>query len=221
MSARSHCSTPERISPRAPNEPGSRSGAWYAATFIRSAGNDLISAGIHCRKVNSRKVAKSQDPARPPLDPTCGVRQVSSGKAGCSATEKSRQRTWEPGHAPRVRTPDHHGVRGAHGTPGGCDLVDGGAGSAPRTLRARPPSGGERCGSSSASNEQPPPIASSDASCSLGAGRQSATRRAYERQVWFRRGQRWPVGCEGRISVIKRRHGLRRCRYHGVDRMHR
>jgi len=52
-------------------------------------------------------------------------------------------------------------------------------------------------------------------------GPKSATRRAYERQAWFRRGQRWRVGCEGRISVIKRRHGLRRCRYHGVDGMHR
>jgi IS5 family transposase len=52
-------------------------------------------------------------------------------------------------------------------------------------------------------------------------GPKSANRRAYERQAWFRRGQRWRVGCEGRISVIKRRHGLRRCRYHGVDGMHR
>ena len=48
-------------------------------------------------------------------------------------------------------------------------------------------------------------------------GPKSATRRAYERQRWFRRGQRWRVGCEGRISVLKRRHGLRRCRYHGAD----
>ena len=46
-------------------------------------------------------------------------------------------------------------------------------------------------------------------------GRTTAARRAYERQRWFRRGQRWRVGCEGRISVLKRRHGLRRCRYHG------
>ncbi len=52
-------------------------------------------------------------------------------------------------------------------------------------------------------------------------GPKSPTRRAYERQRWFRRGQRWRVGCEGRISVLKRRHGLRRCRYHGVDGMHR
>lgn len=48
-------------------------------------------------------------------------------------------------------------------------------------------------------------------------GRQTPARRAHERQRWFRRGQRWRVGCEGRISVIKRRHGLRRCRYRGAD----
>ena len=52
-------------------------------------------------------------------------------------------------------------------------------------------------------------------------GPKSPARRAYERQRWFRRGQRWRVGCEGRISVIKRRHGLDRCRYHGEDGMHR
>ena len=52
-------------------------------------------------------------------------------------------------------------------------------------------------------------------------GPKSPARRAYERQHWFRRGQRWRVGCEGRISVLKRRHGLRRCRYHGIDGMHR
>ncbi len=48
-------------------------------------------------------------------------------------------------------------------------------------------------------------------------GRKTPSRRAHERQRWFRRGQRWRVGCEGRISVIKRRHGLRRCRYRGAD----
>ena len=52
-------------------------------------------------------------------------------------------------------------------------------------------------------------------------GPKSPTRRAYERQRWFRREQRWRVGCEGRISVLKRRHGLNRCRYHGEDGMHR
>ncbi|MEW6320542.1 MAG: ISNCY family transposase [Acidobacteriota bacterium] len=52
-------------------------------------------------------------------------------------------------------------------------------------------------------------------------GRKSPARRAHERQRWFRRGQRWRTGCEGRISVLKRRHGLRRCRYRGQDGMHR
>lgn len=52
-------------------------------------------------------------------------------------------------------------------------------------------------------------------------GRKTPARRTYERQRWFRRGQRWRVGCEGRISVLKRRHGLRRCRYRGADGTHR
>ncbi len=52
-------------------------------------------------------------------------------------------------------------------------------------------------------------------------GRKTAARRAYERARWFRRGARWRVGCEGRISVLKRRHGLRRCAYRGRDGLHR
>jgi hypothetical protein len=38
---------------------------------------------------------------------------------------------------------------------------------------------------------------------------------------WFRHGQRLRVGCEGRISVLKRRDGLARCRYRGMDGMKR
>lgn len=37
----------------------------------------------------------------------------------------------------------------------------------------------------------------------------------------FRRAQAWRTGCEGRISVLKRRHGLARCRYRGADGMNR
>jgi transposase, IS5 family len=40
-------------------------------------------------------------------------------------------------------------------------------------------------------------------------------RRAYERQRWFRRAQRFRAGMEGRISVLKRRGNLGRCRDHG------
>jgi transposase, IS5 family len=53
------------------------------------------------------------------------------------------------------------------------------------------------------------------------AGGKSPERRAHERQRWFRRGHRWRVGCEGRISVLKRRHGLQRCLYHGHEGMER
>jgi transposase, IS5 family len=52
-------------------------------------------------------------------------------------------------------------------------------------------------------------------------GRKTAERQAYERQRWFRRGRDWRAGIEGRISGLKRRHGLDRCRYHGEDGMER
>jgi IS5 family transposase len=43
----------------------------------------------------------------------------------------------------------------------------------------------------------------------------SAERRREQKKRWFKEGQRWRTGCEGRISVLKRRHGLRRCIYRG------
>lgn len=49
----------------------------------------------------------------------------------------------------------------------------------------------------------------------------SEERRKFQKQRWFKRGQKWRTGCEGRISVVKRRHGLARCRYHGTDGMRR
>ena len=49
----------------------------------------------------------------------------------------------------------------------------------------------------------------------------SADRRREQKKRWFRNGQRWRTGCEGRISVSKRRHGLNRCRYRGDDGMKR
>ena len=49
------------------------------------------------------------------------------------------------------------------------------------------------------------------------AGHKSAQRRQHERQAWFRRGRRYQAGIEGRISVLKRKHGLDRCLNHGQD----
>ena len=49
----------------------------------------------------------------------------------------------------------------------------------------------------------------------------SATRKREQKKRWFRNGQRRRTGCEGRISVSKRRHGLNRSRYRGDDGMQR
>lgn len=43
----------------------------------------------------------------------------------------------------------------------------------------------------------------------------SLERKREQRKRWFRNGQKWRTGSEGRISVVKRRHGLDRCRYKG------
>jgi IS5 family transposase len=43
----------------------------------------------------------------------------------------------------------------------------------------------------------------------------SPERRRHQKKRSFRRGQKWRTGAEGRISVLKRRHGLNRCRYRG------
>ena len=46
-------------------------------------------------------------------------------------------------------------------------------------------------------------------------GHKSAARRQYESHAWFRRGRRYHAGIEGRISVLKRKHGLDCCLDHG------
>jgi IS5 family transposase len=43
----------------------------------------------------------------------------------------------------------------------------------------------------------------------------SRERRREQKKRWFRDGQKWRTGSEGRISVVKRRHGLNRSRYKG------
>ena len=49
----------------------------------------------------------------------------------------------------------------------------------------------------------------------------SPERKREQKKRWFRNGQKWRTGCEGRISVAKRRHGLSRCLYKGYVGMHR
>jgi IS5 family transposase len=43
----------------------------------------------------------------------------------------------------------------------------------------------------------------------------SVERKKLQKKRWFRNGQKWRTGAEGRISLLKRRHGLNRCRYKG------
>jgi IS5 family transposase len=43
----------------------------------------------------------------------------------------------------------------------------------------------------------------------------SPQRKQEQKKRWFKKAQKWRTGCEGRISVLKRRHGLTRCRYKG------
>ncbi|MBC8165151.1 MAG: ISNCY family transposase [Bryobacteraceae bacterium] len=49
----------------------------------------------------------------------------------------------------------------------------------------------------------------------------STDRKKLEKSRWFKKAQAWRTGCEGRISVLKRRHGLSRCRYSGAEGMKR
>ncbi len=49
----------------------------------------------------------------------------------------------------------------------------------------------------------------------------SKERKKLQKSRWFRNAQKWRTGSEGRISVVKRRHGLNRCRYRGLSGMKR
>jgi IS5 family transposase len=47
-------------------------------------------------------------------------------------------------------------------------------------------------------------------------GYRSKAREKHEHQAWFVKGRKWHAGVEGRISVLKRAHGLGRCLAHGL-----
>jgi len=46
-------------------------------------------------------------------------------------------------------------------------------------------------------------------------------RKEKQKKRWFKKLQKWRTGCEGRISILKRRHGLQRSRYKGIRGMKR
>ena len=49
-------------------------------------------------------------------------------------------------------------------------------------------------------------------------GQKTAEREALERTSTFKKGQRFRAGIEGRISVLFRGRGMKRCRAHGRER---
>ena len=53
--------------------------------------------------------------------------------------------------------------------------------------------------------------------CLPKAGKKSTARKEYERQRWFKRARRFRAGIEGRISLMKRREYLGRCRDKGEE----
>jgi transposase, IS5 family len=53
--------------------------------------------------------------------------------------------------------------------------------------------------------------------CLPKAGKKSTERKKYEKQRWFKRARRFRAGIEGRISVMKRREHLGRCRDKGEE----
>ena len=73
----------------------------------------------------------------------------------------------------------------------------------------------------SASNEKAAHEKGVERVCIPNRSTKSAERKKEQKKRWFRDGQKWRTGCEGRISVLKRRHGLNRCRYKGDDGMRR
>jgi IS5 family transposase len=73
----------------------------------------------------------------------------------------------------------------------------------------------------SAKNEQAAKDKGVKRVCVPSRSTKSAERKREQKKRWFRNGQKWRTGCEGRISVLKRRHGLNRSRYKGDDGMKR
>ena len=53
--------------------------------------------------------------------------------------------------------------------------------------------------------------------CLPKSGKKSAFREEYEGQGWYKRARRFRAGIEGRISVMKRREYLGRCRDKGEE----
>lgn len=73
----------------------------------------------------------------------------------------------------------------------------------------------------SADNEGLARTAGVERVCLPAVGRAPPERAGVERERWFRRGYRFRAGIEGRVHVLRRDFGLKRCRYCGEGGMER
>ena len=78
-----------------------------------------------------------------------------------------------------------------------------------------------RRASSRRATKPPRTNAASSASRSPTSAPRAPSASKLHKKRWFRNAQKWRTGCEGRISLLKRRHGLNRCRYKGAAGMKR
>jgi IS5 family transposase len=100
--------------------------------------------------------------------------------------------------------------------PSDCDLLIGAIETHRARLARTPRLLAADAGFYSADNEAAAKARGVKRVCIPNRSTKSPERKREQRKRWFRNGQKWRSGCEGRISVIKRRHGLNRCRYKGA-----
>ena len=120
----------------------------------------------------------------------------------------SNRRSSVAGQDPRSGGPVHHRLRGLRLA---CRIKRCGCPrrSGTRSCSAAPRAGRRRWRLASAANVR--------AAADHGVRRAVLPRQRREgRSRAVRAALKWRTGCEGRISALKRRHGLRRCRYKGL-----
>jgi len=130
---------------------------------------------------------------------------------------KSEQadRVWKNGQDPRSGLPDHHALRGVREAAQRRGPTGAGSAEARTAIRACSKLVADDAGFYSTGNEAELQKLGVRQISVPNHSTRSPERRRHQKRRSFRRGQKWRTGAEGRISVLKRRHGLNRCRYRG------
>src|SRR5271166_5469811 len=131
------------------------------------------------------------------------------------------QRVRQDGQAPGGREPDHRRLRGVRPASQPCRPVDPGDRGASGKARAPARLVAADAAFYSGKNEAAAKAKGVKRVCVPNRSTKSSDRKREQKKRLFRNGQKWRTGSEGRISVVKRRHGLDRCRYKGNNGMRR